>query len=513
MSRRQALGTLNQNGSEIIFQASSSTTTSTTTTTDLAGLNKQSINVFSKQLDCHVNNENKPPTATTTTESASSKTDFDFFIFKEEFNEFNKQKEAVSEQVAVKLVSVNELKNVESDDSDEDDGDYEEEEETEEEEVEEEEEDDDEVEDENENKEDADFRHQFQDISSKVLLSESDIENEKTDIMNVNMCDDSSSLNSSPMILESNEYQEDEYDSLEKYEETDEASRRRLDAQEREDCLKNCMEYKDDILGYMRQLEKTLKPQANYMKKQSDITSSMRSILVDWLVEVSEEYRLQPETLFLAVSYTDRFLSQMSVLRGKLQLVGTASMYIASKYEEISPPDVSEYVFITDDTYTKKQVLRMEHLLLKVLDFKISPPTISWFLMHFLRFIKIGTSLNLDANKALYTRIELLSRYLCELTLIDGDTYLAYLPSQIAASALWLAFYTLGRPWTSKIAEIIGYNPDLGQLKACIGDLYQTMMKAPEHPQQAVQEKYNHSKYEFASIIEPPKSLPAHLLQ
>jgi len=56
----------------------------------------------------------------------------------------------------------------------------------------------------------------------------------------------------------------------------------------------------------------------------------MRSILVDWLVEVAEEYRLHTETLFLAVNYIDRFLSFMSVQRAKLQLVGTACMFIAA---------------------------------------------------------------------------------------------------------------------------------------------------------------------------------------
>lgn len=143
----------------------------------------------------------------------------------------------------------------------------------------------------------------------------------------------------------------------------------------------------DEILAYMRKLELENRPKATYMKKQMDITSNMRSILVDWLVEVCEEYKLNSETLYLAVNYTDRFLSQMSVLRGKLQLVGTASMYIAAKYEEVTPPDISEFVYITDDTYTKKQVLRMEHLLLKVLDFKMSSPTANWFLSHFLRYI------------------------------------------------------------------------------------------------------------------------------
>lgn len=111
------------------------------------------------------------------------------------------------------------------------------------------------------------------------------------------------------------------------------------------------------------------------MKKQPDINDSMRAILVDWLVEVSEEYRLQSETLCLAVNYIDRFLSFMSVVRAKLQLVGTAAMFIASKYEEIYPPEITEFVYITDDTYTKQQVLRMEKLLLKVLSFDLCAPS------------------------------------------------------------------------------------------------------------------------------------------
>jgi len=66
------------------------------------------------------------------------------------------------------------------------------------------------------------------------------------------------------------------------------------------------------------------------MSRQPDITYNMRAVLVDWLVEVVEEYKMTNETLYLAVSYIDRFLSSMSVIRSKLQLVGTAAMFIAA---------------------------------------------------------------------------------------------------------------------------------------------------------------------------------------
>ena len=66
------------------------------------------------------------------------------------------------------------------------------------------------------------------------------------------------------------------------------------------------------------------------MLRQTDINSNMRGILVDWLVEVAEEYKLHTETLFLSINYVDRFLSKNQVVRGKLQLVGITCMLVAS---------------------------------------------------------------------------------------------------------------------------------------------------------------------------------------
>ena len=111
-------------------------------------------------------------------------------------------------------------------------------------------------------------------------------------------------------------------------------------------------EYEEDILKHLKEAAKRYRPRIEYMEKQPDINNNMRSILVDWLIEVSEEFSLDNRTLHLAVAYIDRFLSIMSVQRSKLQLVGTTSLFIAAKFEEIYPPDASEFVYVTDDTYT-----------------------------------------------------------------------------------------------------------------------------------------------------------------
>ena len=66
------------------------------------------------------------------------------------------------------------------------------------------------------------------------------------------------------------------------------------------------------------------------MHRQLELTYEMRSILVDWLVEVVDEFKLHTETVFLAVNFIDRFLSIKSVQKKKLQLVGTTCMWIAA---------------------------------------------------------------------------------------------------------------------------------------------------------------------------------------
>ncbi|XP_055568716.1 cyclin-A2 isoform X1 [Falco biarmicus] len=264
--------------------------------------------------------------------------------------------------------------------------------------------------------------------------------------------------------------------------------------EEKKPNVNNVPDYIGDIHMYLREMEVKCKPKMGYMKKQPDITNNMRAILVDWLVEVGEEYKLQNETLHLAVNYIDRFLSSMSVLRGKLQLVGTAAMLLASKFEEIYPPEVAEFVYITDDTYTKKQVLRMEHLILKVLSFDLAAPTINQFLTQYF------------LHKQTNGKVESLSMYLGELSLIDADPYLKYLPSVIAAAAFHLAGYTItGQTWPESLCEVTGYT--LEDIKPCLMDLHQTYLKAAQHMQQSIREKYKSAKYYGVSLIDPPETL------
>lgn len=83
----------------------------------------------------------------------------------------------------------------------------------------------------------------------------------------------------------------------------------------------------------------------------------MRQILISWLIEVHLKFSLLPETLYVTVNLVDRYCQTREVPRSEYQLLGVTSMLIACKYEEIFVPKIEDFVDITDNTYSKQQIL------------------------------------------------------------------------------------------------------------------------------------------------------------
>ncbi|XP_054482071.1 cyclin-A1 isoform X2 [Anoplopoma fimbria] len=256
-------------------------------------------------------------------------------------------------------------------------------------------------------------------------------------------------------------------------------------------------EYAEDIHLHLRESEMRTRPRPGYLEKHPEITNGMRVILVDWLVEVVQEYKLRSETLHLAVNYLDRFLSCTAyVKRGKLQLVGTAALMIAAKYEEIFPPELNEFVYTTDNTYTNKQLVRMEHVFLRVLAFRMAAPTTNQFLHLFMSIHSVSAN------------TENLALYVAELSLLEIDPFLQYTPSIVAAGAYCLATYTVNKSlWPDSLHAFTGYAT--ADIMPCMTDLHKLHIGAESCPQQAIREKYKSSKYGGVSLITAPAVLPS----
>ncbi|KAF3782600.1 Cyclin-A2-1 [Nymphaea thermarum] len=269
---------------------------------------------------------------------------------------------------------------------------------------------------------------------------------------------------------------------------------------------KMCSLYASEIYAYLQQAELKKWPLKDYMNVvQWDISPAMRAILVDWLVEVCEEYRLVPDTLFLTVCYIDRFLSGKPVERKMLQLVGITCMLIASKYEEICSPRVEDFCLITDNTYNKQQVLKMEADVLNHLHFELATPTTKTFLRRFLRAAQASSKMD-----RIY-ELEFLANYLAELTLLDYD-FLKFVPSLVAASAIFLAKWTLDQlshPWNPTLEHYTYYKAS--DLKDVVFEIHRLQFDvkdvAGNVSLKAIREKYSQQKFKSVAALPFPKPL------
>ncbi|XP_016463394.1 cyclin-A2-2-like [Nicotiana tabacum] len=260
-----------------------------------------------------------------------------------------------------------------------------------------------------------------------------------------------------------------------------------------------CSLYAPDIYNNLHAIEFDRRPSVDYLEKlQLDINKGMRGILIDWLVEVSEEYRLVPDTLYLTVNLIDRFLSENYIEKQKLQLLGVTCMLIASKFEEICAPRVEEFCFITDNTYSKEEVIKMESRVLNLLSFQLASPTTKKFLR---RFIQAAQA----SYKVPSVELEFMANYLAELTLVDYG-FLKFLPSLTAASAVFLARWTLDQsnhPWNPTLEHYTRYK--VSELRTTVFALQELQMNTSGCTLNAIREKYRQPKFKSVATLAASK--------
>ncbi|CAB4252091.1 similar to Saccharomyces cerevisiae YGR109C CLB6 B-type cyclin involved in DNA replication during S phase [Maudiozyma barnettii] len=202
----------------------------------------------------------------------------------------------------------------------------------------------------------------------------------------------------------------------------------KLDEQDKNDPSM-VYEYSDNIFEYFYKRESELLPLRNYTVKtetKHTIRSSVRAILIDWLVEVHEKFQCFPETLYLAINIMDRFLAANKVNTDKLQLLAVTSLFIAAKFEEIHLPKLAEYAYITDGAATKEDIKTAELYMLTKLKFELAWPNP----MNFLRRLSKADGYDTETRN--------ISKYILEFAFCCPN-FIGEKPSYISAIAFFIA--------------------------------------------------------------------------
>jgi len=247
------------------------------------------------------------------------------------------------------------------------------------------------------------------------------------------------------------------------------------------DNPQHAAEYVQDIFQALKLQEELQLVGPTYMDRQVHVNAKMRGILVDWLVDVHKKYKLRAETLFLAVQLIDRYLEIKVVPRAQLQLVGATALLIAAKFEEIYPPAIKEFEYITDKAYSRDEILKMEVCILKALSFNVCCPTAMHFFEHY-------HSVNGCTNAHRH-----LAQYLLELSLVEYNM-LKYGPSHMAAASILLSNKLLQTPsWTPTLVKQTQMTEAM--LRECAREMCVLLESTETSSKQAVRKKFSQATY------------------
>jgi len=243
-----------------------------------------------------------------------------------------------------------------------------------------------------------------------------------------------------------------------------------------------------DIYQYMYNLEEQQSVKEDYLRESKILTPRVRQRLVNWCIEINSQLKLLTETLYITIALMDRFFDAVQIKQqSQVELVAVGATLIASKYEEIYPPEIADLQHLTHSNYSRREIMRMEICILEKLDFKLGKPIPLSFLRRF------SKAANCDL------KMHSIAKYLMELSLTEYECA-HWRPSLLAAAALFTTIHlvrrdnpssdfknrkTLVRPsqdrWTGTLVHYTHYNRQ--QLLEPAGILCKILKRAQKNPQ------------------------------
>ncbi|WVW80637.1 hypothetical protein I302_102623 [Kwoniella bestiolae CBS 10118] len=194
-------------------------------------------------------------------------------------------------------------------------------------------------------------------------------------------------------------------------------------------------DYSDEIVAYMHSMDNSTLASAELMDMQPELQWFMRPYLIDFLIEVHQQFRLRPEVLYLAMNIVDRYVSKRVVYKKHYQLVGCAALWIAAKFEDGKDkvPLVRELAEMCCKAYDESAFIQMEGHVLSTIGWNIGHPSAEAWLR-----------INTTGHNYEDPKVQNMARFLMEITLFHRE-FVGIQSSLVASGALMLARFICGK--------------------------------------------------------------------
>jgi len=214
-----------------------------------------------------------------------------------------------------------------------------------------------------------------------------------------------------------------------------------------------------------------------------------RRYLVDWMSDVGEQCRLHNSTVHVSILFLDKIFRSRDIPRNKWQLLATACISVAAKYEEAEEhcppiPDLLQLTKLRDAGHTSLSFREGELEVLRYLGWRLRavPP------LHVIGyFLAKGATFEDDTwqGRTLIAKIpkyvKKYAEFFCNLTLQEY-AFQQYLPTHLAAAILLASRVALQLEprWRPELARLTGYD------ESEIADIFQHVWgyyieQFPEH--------------------------------
>uniref|UniRef100_A0A7S3MSG0 Cyclin-like domain-containing protein n=1 Tax=Fabrea salina TaxID=342563 RepID=A0A7S3MSG0_9CILI len=188
-------------------------------------------------------------------------------------------------------------------------------------------------------------------------------------------------------------------------------------------------------------------PLKTLKSKESQNTSKepllkLRPKMIEWFVDICKFFELSPHCLMLAVNILDEVLTNSQATQDEFHLLGTAAMFLASKYQESTPISIESLLStVLKNKFSRTEVLNAERLILVKVKFKLYRVSALHFIDTYCQELNFSEETRLKSISA-----SVISTYFSE--------SLNYKPSEIALASLAFSGENLGKVEPSALSFV-----------------------------------------------------------